>query len=44
MRANLEEGLTKMNQYGNLKDIVGIQVCKVKRVKIEKSTKERRNK
>ncbi|KAL5657681.1 hypothetical protein ACJX0J_030844, partial [Zea mays] len=32
-----------MKKYGNLKDIVGIQICQVKRVKIEKTTEERRN-
>jgi hypothetical protein len=43
MWVNPEEGFTKMKKYGNLKDIVGIQICQVKRVKIEKTTEERRN-
>jgi hypothetical protein len=40
---NSKKNFTKMNKHSNLKHIIGIQMRKVQRVKIEKTTKEGRN-
>jgi hypothetical protein len=40
---NSKESFTKMNRHSNLKHIIGIQMSEVKRVKIEKTAKEGRN-
>jgi hypothetical protein len=40
---NSKESFAKMNKHNNLKHIIGIQMSKVQRIKIEKTTKEGRN-
>jgi hypothetical protein len=40
---NSEEGFAEVNEHGNLKHGVGIQMRKIERIKIKEATKEGRN-
>jgi hypothetical protein len=33
-----EEGFTEVNEHGNLKHRVGIQICKIERIKVKEAT------
>jgi hypothetical protein len=43
VQKNSEEGFVEVNEHDNLKHRVGIQICKIERIKVKEATEEGRN-